>query len=96
MKRLHRMIIGAFAGPLLVTFVIVLFILTAQVLGVVDERTDERTVRAGPLDVLEAVGKEPFTLPPEEAFAQARQLLCAQHAREIAARLLASGALEVD
>lgn len=32
MKRLHRMIIGAFTGPLLVTFVIVLFILVMQFL----------------------------------------------------------------
>jgi lipopolysaccharide export system permease protein len=32
MKRLHRMIIGAFVGPFLVTFVIVLFILVMQFL----------------------------------------------------------------
>lgn len=32
MKRLHRMIIGAYLGPLLVTFVIVLFILVMQFL----------------------------------------------------------------
>ncbi len=32
MKRLHRMVIGAFAGPLLITFVIVLFILVMQFL----------------------------------------------------------------
>ncbi len=32
MKRLHRMIIGAFTGPLLITFVIVLFILVMQFL----------------------------------------------------------------
>jgi lipopolysaccharide export system permease protein len=32
MKRLHRMIVGAFAGPLLITFVIVLFILVMQFL----------------------------------------------------------------
>ncbi|MBK6551724.1 MAG: LptF/LptG family permease [Flavobacteriales bacterium] len=32
MKRLHRMIIGAFVGPLAITFVIVLFILVMQFL----------------------------------------------------------------
>ena len=32
MKRLHRMIIGAFAGPLFITFLIVLFILVMQFL----------------------------------------------------------------
>lgn len=32
MRRLHRMIIGAFAGPLVITFVIVLFILVMQFL----------------------------------------------------------------
>lgn len=32
MRRLHRMIIGAFTGPLLITFVIVLFILVMQFL----------------------------------------------------------------
>ncbi len=32
MKRLHRMIIGAFTGPLLITFLIVLFILVMQFL----------------------------------------------------------------